>query len=136
MIIEVLIEQLTALYTDPKQPRASSLEMLGKINLILLDTSMEIDQRCNTLEMYLINSIASATNQTHKNTLLVTLKIVLLNRGYYTDNAGQLEKTLLLKPLDMTQKEPLIVKLGKEFFIEISCKISQCLDSHKRGHNH
>lgn len=129
MNIEVLIEQLNTLYTDLEQPRASSLEILAKIYTYLLNTAQDMDQRCNMLEMYLITSINDTTDVAKKKLLQLTLKIVLLNRNYYSDTPGQIEKILLLRPFETIQKTTIISKLGKDFIITISCDIADCLNN-------
>ncbi len=131
MNIENLIAQLNAIYTDPVQTRASSLKTLAEIHSLLLNTVYELDHRCNMVEMYLINCIYREEDKAKKNIFKLSLKIVLLNRGYFTDAAGTLEKALLQLRNESTLKGTWNTLLDYNFINRLSCKFSNCFQTPK-----
>lgn len=133
--INLLLQQLAGIYSDRDQASFESSQTMEKIRAILLDRTLKLEQRCNKLEVFLINLINTETNRSNHKKAKLALKIVLFNRGYTTDIPRKLERTLLLLPYEIISKRSWISELGGEFINKISHKISSCLDSKETGAN-
>ncbi len=69
-----------------------------RIREILSDRSLNIEQKRNSLEAFLITNIKQQTDLLKKNTYKLALKIALYDRVYYVDELCQLERRLLTLP--------------------------------------
>ncbi len=68
------------------------------IHEILTDNSLNLEQKRNSLEASLINNIQQEKDLSRIKLFKLALKIELYDRGYFTDEAGQLECRLLMPP--------------------------------------
>ncbi len=112
MNIKRLLEQLSTIFsiTDEEIKLLDKLNAIDRKNYdeyistsyqikrILTDTVLDEEQKRNHLEAFLIEKILSEENIQRRDALKLALKISLHNRGYHTDDLGQLEQQLLLLP--------------------------------------
>lgn len=71
-----------------------------QIRKILTDVTLNDETKRNHLEAFLIEKIKSEDNIQSRESYSLALRISLHARGYFTDDLGQLEKLLLLLPLE------------------------------------
>ena len=142
MNIELLLKQLKGVFPELPESATEPSDILNRIETILRDRSLNIEERADILEAYLIEHIDTSTNIHFSHLFKLALKIVLLNRGYFTDMLGKLESLLLLLPEDNAlidlknkpargseeRKKSWLDQLGHVFINSVRIKISECVD--------
>jgi hypothetical protein len=143
----ILPEQNAALIAEQKTALDDLLESTNKsvgypgviaykIKKILTDITLNIEQKRNKLEAYIIDALMTEEDPHKKEIFQLALKISLLDRGYYIDDLGQLEKTLLMLPCNNSTCNP-DTKNAKyssgavvlwRFINSVRAEISHCFD--------
>lgn len=78
---------------------SSASKIPHRINEILTDHSLNIEQKRNSLEAFLITNIQQQIDITRQNLFKLALKITLYDRNYYLDELGIVEKKIYEIPL-------------------------------------
>jgi hypothetical protein len=140
--IELLLKQLKGVFPELPESPTDLSEICIKIETILRDKSLNIEERADILEAFLIEYINIHNNIHTSNLYKLALKMVLLNRGYFTDMLGKLEAVLLLLPEDNAlidlknkpargseeRKKSWLDQLGHTFINSVRIQISECVD--------
>lgn len=136
MVIEQLLKQLREILPKLTPNSRDSSSLIAVIEGIFSNKGLDIEQRTNAVEAQLITAITTEKNTDTKRLYQLALKITLLNRGYYTDELGKLEKILLMLPYDKTPLNPSLnhpkYQIEKAqlwaFINTVRAKIGHCMD--------
>lgn len=96
--LEEKIKLIKKIVEEKNRDMSNDSKTSFKIREILTDHSLNLEQKRNTLEAFLITNIQQQTALSKKNTYKLALKIALYDRLYYVDELGQLEIRLLMLP--------------------------------------
>ena len=129
MNIEKLLEKLRTIFSP------ESAQFLT-IRDLLLSNPLDPEEGAIKAEDFLITAITTEKNKKRRNIYKSALDMVLHSRGYFTDELGDLEKTLFLIPFEQSSLNP-NAKNSKYpledpriwlFINKIRIMISNCID--------
>ncbi len=106
-----------------------------QIRKILTNVTLNDETKRNHLEAYLIEKIKSDDNIRNRESYRLALKFSLHTRGYFTDDLGQLEKLLLMLPLEDSHNpdqkfanNPLVNQILWQQINEVRVELSRCFN--------